>query len=231
MSFTNCSLKFPHLSEGGELFFLCNLRGRISISYTSVQFIRSVVSNSLQPQGLQHTRLPCPSPTPGACSTSCPSSQWCHPTISSSIISFSSCLQSFPASGSFPMSQFFTSGGQSIGASISPSSECSELISFRIDWFDLPPCCPRDSQESPPTPHFKNINSLALSFLYGPTLTSTYMTTAKTIALTRWTSVSKIMSLLFNMLSRLVIAFVPSSQCLLISWLQSPSAVILEPKK
>ena len=133
MSFTDCSLKFPHLSEGGELFFICNLRGRISISYTSVQFIHSVVSNSLWPQGLQHARLPCPSPTPGACSNSCPSSRWCHPTISSSIVSFSSCLQSFPASGSFPMSQLFASGGQSVGASASAS-----VLPINIhSWFPL----------------------------------------------------------------------------------------------
>ena len=82
-----------------------------------IQFSRSVISNSLQPHGLQHTTLPCPSPSPRVYSNSCPSSQWCHPTISSSVAPFSSCLQSFPASGSFPMSQFFTSGGQSIGAS------------------------------------------------------------------------------------------------------------------
>ena len=87
----------------------------------SVQFSRSVVSNSLQPRGLQHARLPCRSLTPGACSNPCPLSQWWHPTISSSVIHFSSCLQSFPASGSFPMSQFFTSGGQSIGPSTSLS--------------------------------------------------------------------------------------------------------------
>ena len=85
-----------------------------------LSFSCSVVS-TLRPQGLQHTRLPCPSPTPRACSNSCPSSQWCHPTISSSVVPFSSCLQSFPASGSFPMSQFFASGGQSIGASASAS--------------------------------------------------------------------------------------------------------------
>ena len=88
---------------------------------TSVQFRHSVVSNSLWPHGLQHTRLPCPSPTPGVHSDSCPSSQWCHPAISSSVVPFSSCLQSFPASGSFPMSQFFASGGQSIGVSTSES--------------------------------------------------------------------------------------------------------------
>ena len=86
---------------------------------SSVQFCCSVLSDSLWPHWLQHTRLPCPSPTPGACSNSCPLSWWCHPTISSSVIPFSSCLQSFPAPGSFPMSQFFKSGGQSIEASAS----------------------------------------------------------------------------------------------------------------
>ena len=86
-----------------------------SCDLPSVQFSCSVVSDCLWPRGLQHARLPCPSPIPGACSNSCPSSQWCHPTISSSVIPFSSCPQSFPASGSFPLSQFFTSGGQSIG--------------------------------------------------------------------------------------------------------------------
>ena len=89
--------------------------------WISVQFSHSVVSNSLRPHGLQHARLPCPSTAPRAYSNSCPLSQWCHPTISSSVITFSSCLQSFPASGSFPMSQFFSSGGQSIGVSASMS--------------------------------------------------------------------------------------------------------------
>ena len=104
-----------------------------------VRFSRSVVSDSLQHHGLQHARPPCPSPTPRAHTNSCPSSQGCHPTISSSVISFSSYLQSFPASGSFPMSQLFTSDGQSIGvsASISPSNEYSGLISFRMDRFGL----------------------------------------------------------------------------------------------
>ena len=87
----------------------------------SIQFSCSVVSHSLWPRGLQHTRPPCPSPTPGACSNSCPSSRWCHPTISSSVIPCSSCLPSFPASGSFPVSQFFPSGGQRIGVSASAS--------------------------------------------------------------------------------------------------------------
>ena len=90
-------------------------------SFHSLQLSRSVVSDSLQPSGLQHARLPCPSPTPRAYSNSCPSSQWCHPTISSSVVSFSSCLQSCPASGSFLKSQLFASGSQSIGASASAS--------------------------------------------------------------------------------------------------------------
>ena len=104
----------------------------ISEIFTSVQFSRSVVSDSLQPHGLQHTRLPCPSATPGAYTNSTPSSQWCHQTISSSVIPFSS-LQFFPASGSFPMSQFFASGGQSIGTSASLS-----VLPMNIqDWFSL----------------------------------------------------------------------------------------------
>ena len=98
---------------------------------SSVQFSHSVMSHSLRPHELQHTRPPCPSPTPGACSSSCPSNQWCHPTISSSVIPFSFCLQSFPGLGSFLMSQFFTSDGQSIGASTS-------VLPMNIqDWFPL----------------------------------------------------------------------------------------------
>ena len=103
------------------------------VSLVSSQFSRSVVSNSLWPDGLQHVRLPCPSPTTELCSNSCPSSQWCHPTISSSVIVFSSCLQSFPATGSFPMSQFFTSGSQSIGVSASASGLPMNIQ----DWFPL----------------------------------------------------------------------------------------------
>ena len=105
------------------------------------QFSCSVMSNSLLPHGLQHARLPCPSPVPEAHSNSCAFSRWCHPAISSSVVPFSSCLQSSPASGSFQMSQFFASGGQSIGVSAStsvlPMNIHSGLISFRIDWFDL----------------------------------------------------------------------------------------------
>ena len=109
-----------------------------------VQFSRSAMSNSLWPRGRQQARLPYPSPTPWACSNSCPLSGWCHPTISSSVISFSFCLQTFPESESFPLSQFFASGGQSIGAS-------GSVLSMNIrDWFPLwwtgfIPCSPRDS--------------------------------------------------------------------------------------
>ena len=139
------------------------------------QFSHSALSNSLQPHGLQHTRLPCLSPTPGPCSNSCPSSWWCHPTISSSVIPFYSRFRSFPSSGSFPISQFFASDGQSIGASASTS-----ILSMNIQgWFLLEltvgsPWSLRDSQESSPTPQFKSINSSVLSFLYSPTLTSMY---------------------------------------------------------
>ena len=122
---------------------------------------------TLWPHGLQYARLPYPSPTPGAYSNSCPLSRWCHPTISSSVVPFSSRLQSFPASGSFLVSHFFAPGGQSIGVSASAS-----VLPMNIqDWFlqdELvgSPCSPRDSQESSPTPQFKSINSSALSFLY-----------------------------------------------------------------
>ena len=129
------------------------------------------------------------------------------------------------------MSQLFAWGGQSTGvsalASFLPKKSRADLLQNGLVGT---PCSPRDSQESSPTPQFKSINSSALSFLHGPNLTS-IMTTGKTIALTRWTLVGKVMSLLLNMLSRLVITFLPRSKHLSISWLQSPSAVILEPPK
>ena len=112
---------------------------------------------------------------------------------------------------------------------MSPSNEYAELISFRIDWFDL--LAIQRNLKILPTPQFKSINSAVLSFLHGPTLTSVHMTSGKTITLAIRTFVSKVMSLVFNMLLRLVIAFLPRSKHLLISWLQSPSAVILEPQK
>ena len=136
-------------------------------------FSRSVISDTLQPHGLQHTRLPGPSLSPRVYSNSCPRSWWCHLTVSSPVAPFSSCPQSFPASVSFPMSQLSASGGQSIGASAS-----SSVLPMNIQgWFPLgltvwSPCSPRDSYESSPAPHFKSISSLALSLLYGITLIS-----------------------------------------------------------
>ena len=147
------------------------------------------MSDSLLPHGLQHTRLPCPSPTLGACSNSCPLNRWCHTTISSSVIPFSSYLQSFLASESFPRSQFFASGGQSIGASALASVLPMNIQGWcplgLTGWISLQS---RDSQESSPTPQFKSIISLVISFLYSPTLIHDYW---KTIALTRWNFLAK----------------------------------------
>ena len=138
-----------------------------------VQFSCSVVSNSLRHHGPQHTRLPCPSPTSGVYPNSCPFSRWCHPTISSSVIPFSSHLQSFPEAASFQMSQFFASGGQSIGVSASASVLPMNIrTDFPYNGLDGSPCSPRDSPESSPTPKFKSINSSVLSLLYSPSLTS-----------------------------------------------------------
>ena len=146
-----------------------NHSAKVQKHYIMAQFSCSVVPNSLQSHGLQHTMHPCPSPTPRAYSNSCPSSQWCHPTISSSVILFSSCLQSFLVSGSFQVSQILHIRWpkyQSFSFSISPSNEYLGLISFRMDWLDL--LSVQGTQESSPTPQFKSINSSRLSCLYGP---------------------------------------------------------------
>ena len=143
--------------------------------FTSVQFSCSVVSDSLQSLGLQHTRPPCPSPTPRVYSNTCPLSQWCHPAISSSVVPFSSCLQSFPASESFPMSQFFTQVAKVLEFQLQHQSfQWIFRTDFLSDGLVSSLCSPRNSQESSPTVEFKSINSLMLSFLYGPTLTSTH---------------------------------------------------------
>ena len=177
------------------------------------------MSNSLQNHALQHARPLCPVPTPRVYPNSYSFFQWYHRTTSSSVVPFSSCLQSFPASD-----------GQSIGVSASTSvlpmitqdwSPYDQLVGFA--------CSPRDFQESSPKPQFKSINSSALSSLDSPNLTSIH-DYWKNHSLTRWSFVDKVMSLLFNMLSRLAINFLPRSKCLLILWLQSLSAVHLEPK-
>ena len=175
---------------------------------------------------------PCPSPTPSIYSDLSPLSWWCFPTISSSVIPFSSHPQSFPASRSFPISQLFTSGGQNIGVSasnISLSNEHSGLISLRMDWLDH--LAVQGSLKSLLQHHSSKAPILWCSAFFIIQLSHPYMTTGKTIPLTRQTFVGKVMSLIFNMLSRLVITFLLRSNHLLISWLQSPSAVILESKK
>ena len=189
------------------------------------------MSDSLRPHESQHARPPCPSPTPRVYSDSCPSSWWCHPAISSSVIPFSSCRQSLPASGSFPMSQLFAWGGLSIGVSAS----ASVLPMNTQDWSPLGwtgwISLQSKGLKSLLQHHSSKASILWCSAFFIVQLSHAYMTTRKTIALTRWTFVGKVMSLLFNMLSRLVITFLPRSKHLLISWLQSPSTVILEPRK
>ena len=180
-----------------------NSRGSVS----SVQLLSCV--RSLQPHGLQHARSPCPSPAPRAYSSSCPLSWWCHPTISSSVVPFSSHLQSFPESGSFPMRQFFASSGQSIGVSASAS-----VFPMNIqDWFPLGLTdwifLLSKGLKSLLQHHSSKASVLQCSDFFTVQLSHLYMTTGKTIALTRRTFVGKVMSLLFNMLSTLVIAFLP----------------------
>ena len=185
------------------------------------------MSNSLLPHGLQHTRLPRPSPTPGAYSNLCPLSRWCHPTISSSVVPFSSRLQSFLVSFSSESAlRIRWPKYWSFSFSINPSKEYSDW--FPLGWTGL------ISLQSKGLSRIFSNTAVQKHQFFGTQLSLVqlshlYMTTGKTIALTKWTFVGKVMSLLCNMLSRLVIAFLPRSKHLLISWLQSPSAVILEP--
>ena len=194
------------------------------------QFSCSIMSSSLQPHGLQHIMPSCPSPTPRARSNSCPSSHWWYPTIPSYVIPFS-CLQSFPASGSFQMNQFFALGGQSIGVSASASALPMNIQ----DWFPFGLTGWISLQSKGLSSLLQHHSSkpwiLQCSAFFTVQLSHPYMATGKTIALTRWTFVGKVMSLLCNMLFRLVIAFLPRSESLSISWLQSPFAVILELRK
>ena len=201
-------------------------------SIRSVQFSRSVVSDSSWPHGPQNARTPCPSPTPGVYSNSSPLSRWCHSTISSSVVPFSSCLQSIQASGSFQMGQIVASGGQSIGVSASTSV----LPMNTQNWSPLGWTGWSSLQSKGLSRVFYNTTVQKHQFFQCSAffiiqLSHPYMTTRKPIALPRQTFVGKVMSLLFNMLSRLVINFLPRSKRLLISWLQSPSAGILEPPK
>ena len=188
------------------------------------------MSDSLWPHEPQHARPPCPSPTPGVYPNPCPLSQWCHPTILRSVVPFSSCPQSFPASGSFQMSQLFESGGQSIGVSASTSVLPMNTQDWSLGWTGWISLQSK-GLKSLLQDHSSKASILLLSAFFIVQLSYPYMTTGKTIALTWLAFVGKVMSLLFNMLSRLVISFLPRRKHLLISWLQSLSAVIWSPKK
>ena len=201
------------------------------ILFSSVQFSRSVMSDSLRPEGLKHASLPCPSPTPRACSNSCPSSQWCHPAV----ILCCTLLLLPPIP---PSTRVFSNESTlpmrwpkywSFSFSIIPSKEIPVLISFRMDWLDL--LAVQGTLKSLLQHDSSKASILRRSAFFTVQLWHPYMTTGKTIALTRQTLVGKVMSLLLNILSSLVITFLPRSKHLLISWLQSLSGVILEPPK
>ena len=185
----------------------------------SVQFSHSVVSDSLRPHGQQHARPPCSSPTPGVYSNSCPSSRWCHPTISSSVDPL------FLPPSIFPSIRVFSNESAlrirwpkywSFSFNISPSNEYSGLISFRMDWLDL--LAVQGTLKSLLQHHSSKASILWCPAFFIIQLSHSYMTIGKTIALTRLTFVGRVTSLLFNMLSGLVISFLPRSKCLLISW-------------
>ena len=194
-----------------------------------LSFSCSIGPKSLQSHGLQHARLLCPLPSPGACSNSCPLNQWYHPTTHP---------LSFPSPSIFHSVRVFTNKSAihiswvkfwSFSFSVNPSNVCSRLISFRIDWFDH--LAVQGTLKSLLQHHISKPSILWHSAFFMVQLSHPYMTTGKTIALTRQTFVGKVMSLLSNMWSRLVVASLPRSNHLLILWLQSPSAVILESKR
>ena len=188
--------------------------------------------SSLWPHGLQHARLLCLSLLPWVCSNSCALSRWCYLTISSSVSPSSSCPQSFPGSGSFAMSRLFTSGGQSIGV----SAIAAVLPKYSQGWFSLG-CTDLISLQSKGLSRVFSSTTMQRHQFFGAQSSffmvqfSPYMTSGKNIALIIQAFGGKVISLLFNMLSRFVITFLPRTKHLLISWLQSPSTGILEPKK
>ena len=187
------------------------------------------MSDSLWLSGLQRTRLPCPSLSPRVCSNSCPLGQWCPSTISSSVASCSSCPQSFQASGSFQWVGFSHQVAKVLKLQPQSFQQISGLISYRIDWFDL--LAVQGTLKSLLHHHSSKASCLGCSAFFMVQFSHMYITTGKTIALTIWVFVGKMMSLLLYTPSRFVIAFLPRSKHLLILWLQSPFTVILEPKK
>ena len=207
----------------------CDENNLTTLPFCCYSFAKSCLT--LRPHGLQHPRLPYPSLSLGVCSNSCPFSWWCHPTISSSVVPFSSCPPSSPASvfsNELPLCIRWPKHW-TFSFNSHHSNEYSELISFRMDWLDL--LSVQGTLKSLLQHHSLKASLLWCSVFFMVQLSDPYMTTGKTIALTIWTFVGKVMSLLCNMLSRFGTAFLPRSKCLLTSWLQSPSSVILEPKK
>ena len=181
------------------------------------------MSDSLCPHGLHHTRLPYPSPAPEDCSNLYPSSRWCHPT--SHPLSSPSPL--FLASGSFPVSQLFTSGGQNIGSSASASVLPMNIQGvFPLRWTGLISLLSKELSRIFSKPTVQKHQFFEAQLFFMVQLSHPYMAPGETIALMRQTFVGTVMSLLFNILSRFVIAFLPGNKCLIVSWLQSPSAVI-----
>ena len=192
-------------------------------------FNHSVMSDSLDSHWLWHIRPPCSLWSPAVCSNSCPLSRWYNPTISPSVIPFFSCLQSFPTQGSFPMSRLFASELLELQLQHQSFQWLLRVIYFSIDWFDL--LAVQRTFRSLLQHHSSKTSIVWYSDFFIVQLSYPHMTTGKTIALTIQTFVGKVVSLLFNIPSRFVIAFLPRNKHLLISWLQSPSVVILEPKK
>ena len=182
------------------------------------------MSNSLRPHELLHTRLPCPSPTPRVYSNSCPLSQWCHLTISSTVAPLLLLLSIFPSIRIFSnKSALRIRWTKNWSFSISPSREYSVLISFRMDWFDL---AVQGTLKSLLQHRSSNASILQCSTFFMVQLPHPYKTSEETIGLTIWTFVGKVISLLFNMVPRFVITFRPRGKWLLISWLQSTSTEI-----
>ena len=217
-SHPNCSYFISHICEQKLLCF-CKRYPEIILHFVSVKFSHSVMSNSLQPHRLQYARLPCPSTTPRACLNSCPwvggAIQPSHPLSSPS----PSALNLSQLQGLF---KWVSSSHQvakvlEYSFSVSPSNEYSELISFRMEWLDLPAV--QGTLKSVLQHHSSKASILLCSAFFIFQLSHPYMTTGKTIALTRWTFIGKVMSLLFNMLSRLLIVFLAMNKHLLISWL------------
>ena len=199
-----------------------------SVQFSSVQLLSRVWLFATSWTAARQASLP--STTSGVYSDSCPLSQWSRPAVSSSVVSFS-CVQSFPESGSFPLSQFFTSGGQSIEVSASASVLPMNIQEwFPLRWTDWSSNAVEGTLKSLLQHHNSKASIFWHSVLFRVQFSHPYMTTGKTIALIRWTFVGKLLSLLFNKLSRLVITFLPMSEHLLISWLQPTSAVLLELK-